>query len=96
MQPGKEPKYSMVSVLSRDDLKGIAAHGKLNNWCKEVELFCGTADSVRVKGAFVRMDQFIKSAVVSCSSIDFTSCSWEQMNTHLKAVSLPKQTFHTA
>lgn len=91
-----KPKYSMVSVLSMDDLKGIAAHGKLNNWCKEVELFCGKADSTRVKGAFARMDQFIKSAVVSCNSLSLTSCSWEQMKTHLKAVLLPKQTFHTA
>ena len=91
-----KPCYKMVSLLSMDDLKGIAAYGKLNNWYKEVELFCGNADSSRIKGAFGRMDQLLKSTITSCNSLDLSTCSWEDLKYHLKSVLLPKQTFHTA
>ena len=95
MSTGK-PEYGMLSVLHFNELKGIAAHGKLSNWCKEVELFCGASDRSRVKGAFAKMDHFTKSALISSDDLDLDTCSWDQVKNHLKTKLLPKQTFHTA
>lgn len=86
-------KPNLVSSLNKEDLKGIAAYSKLNSWFSEVELFCSDDDRNRVRGAYARVDDAIKSVITGSEELNISSCSWEQLKSHFKNLLLPKQTF---